>query len=67
MAPIRFALAKQSAYSAGTAYTWRIPLIKNPSVAFTALRYNLTLIQYQNGADYGIIMQQHECINEYYT
>lgn len=63
MAPIRFALAKQSAYTAGTSYTWRIPLIKNPSTAYIALRYNLTLMQYPSSADYGIIMQQHECIN----
>jgi hypothetical protein len=67
MAPLRFALAKQQAYTAGTSYVWRIPLIKNPSTAYIALRYNLTLMYYPNGANYGIIINQHECINEYYT
>lgn len=67
MAPLRISLTGQQAYSAGTSYTWRVPLIKNPSVAFTALRYNLTLMYYPNGVGYGYIMNQHQCINEYYT
>jgi hypothetical protein len=59
MAPLRFSLSGQQAYAAGTSYTWRIPLIKNPSVAFSALRYNLTLMFYPNGVSYGRIINQH--------
>jgi hypothetical protein len=59
MAPIRFSLSGQQAYVAGTSYIWRIPLIRNPSVAFSALRYNLTLMFYPNGVDYGRIINQH--------
>lgn len=67
MAPLRFSLAKMQAYTAGTSYTWRIPLIKNPATAYIALRYTLTLMHYPYTGRYGIIYNQHECINEYYT
>lgn len=67
MAPLRFTLARQSAYTAGTEYTWRIPLLKNPSTAFVALRYNLTLVEYSSSAYYEKIVNMHQSINEYYT
>lgn len=63
MAPLRFSLSLQNAYVANTAYTWRIPLIKNPSTPFTALRYNLTLVRYNNGENVGVIFSRHESIN----
>jgi hypothetical protein len=44
LAPLRFVLAKQSAYTDNTAYFWIVPLLKNPSAAFVTLRYNLTLV-----------------------
>jgi hypothetical protein len=48
--PLTFALTLQSAYVDNTAYIWRIPMVKNPSQTFAALRYNLTLLSYTNGA-----------------
>lgn len=44
MSPLRFALARQSAYTDNVEYIWRLPLLKNPSTAYISLRYNLTLI-----------------------
>ena len=67
MTPLRFTLARQSAYSAGTPYIWRIPLLKNPSTAYVALRYNLTLMEYSSSVYYGKIINMHQSINEYYT
>ena len=66
-APLRISLSKQNAYSAGSTYVWRIPLLKNPSAPYIALRYNLTLTEYQSGVFYDRVLQKHECINEYYT
>ncbi len=59
MAPLKYSLAKMSAFTAGTSYTWRVPLIKNPSTAFIALRYNLTLTRYSSSNYYGDIINQH--------
>ena len=67
MAPLRFTLARQSSYNAGVEYVWRIPLLKNPSTAYIALRYNLTLMVYPSSSYYGKVMQMHQSINEYYT
>jgi hypothetical protein len=67
MTPLKYSLAKMSAYTAGTSYTWRIPLIKNPSTAFISLRMNLTLMTFSSSQSNGVIINQHECINEYYT
>ena len=67
MTPLRLTLARQSSYSAGTEYTWRIPLLKNPSVAYTALRYNLTLAEYPASTYYAKIWGMYQSINEYYT
>ena len=58
MSPLRLSLSGQQAYTAGNSYTWRIPLLKNPSVAYSALRYNLTLMYYPNSASYGRIKNQ---------
>jgi hypothetical protein len=44
LTPLRFAVAKQSAYSDNTLYTWIVPLLLNPTTAFVSLRYNLTLV-----------------------
>lgn len=63
MAPIRISLAGMAAYTQGTSYVWRVPLIKNPSSPYISLRYNLTLVNYPNGAGYGVIVNQHECTN----
>lgn len=43
-APLRFTLAKQSAYVDNTAYYWIVPLLQNPGTAYISLRYNLTLV-----------------------
>jgi hypothetical protein len=49
---LQISLAKQSAYTSGTQYTWRIPLLKNPSTAFVSLSYNLTLVEYATSTGY---------------
>ncbi len=67
MTPLRFTLARQSAYTAGTEYVWRIPLLKNPSTAYVALRYKMTLMEYASSTYYGKIINMHQSINEYYT
>jgi hypothetical protein len=67
MAPLRFALAKQKAYTDNVEYIWRIPLLKNPSTAFVALRYNLTLMEYPSSTNYGIIFNHYEIVNDYFT
>lgn len=43
-APLRFTLAKQTAYTDNVAYYWIVPLLQNPSTAYITLRYNLTLV-----------------------
>lgn len=58
---------RTSNYQAGTSYTWRIPLLKNPSNPYTALRYNLSLVHYPQSADSGNILNFYESVNEYYT
>ena len=65
-APLRFTLAKQSAYSDNTMYTWMVPLIKNPSAAYVTLRYNLTLVRSAN-AKYEYVHNFYQSINEYFT
>jgi hypothetical protein len=64
---LRLNLAKQSAYSDGVQYTIRLPLLKNPSIANIALRYNISLIQYPSGSSYGVLINHYEIINDYYT
>ena len=44
-APLRFSLARQSTYSDNTLYTFMLPLLKNPSTAYVALRYNISLVR----------------------
>lgn len=65
-APLRYTLARQSAYVDSTQYYWIVPLIKNPSTAFITLRYNLSLIVCPAG-NYEYIFNFYESINEYYT
>jgi len=60
-------LAKQSAYTDGVEYVWRLPLLKNPATAYISLRYNLTLMEYPSTTNYGIIFNHIEIINDYYT
>jgi hypothetical protein len=67
MSPLRFSLARQSAYTDNVEYVWRIPLLKNPSIAYISLRYNLTLMEYPSSTNYGIIFNHNEIINDYYT
>ena len=67
MGHLKLTLARMSAYTAGTQYVWRIPLLKNPSTAYTGLRYNLTLMEYPSSTNYGKIIQMHQSFNEYYT
>lgn len=66
-APLTFSLSLQSAYTDNVQYIWRIPMIQNPSTTFAALRYNLSLVSYQNTYSYGTIVSFAEIINEYYT
>jgi hypothetical protein len=66
LAPLRFALAKQSAYSDNALYTWIVPLLQNPSTAYISLRYNLTLVNSPSGSQ-EYIFNHYESINEYYT
>lgn len=49
-APLRFILAKQSAYTDNVAYYWIVPLLQNPGTAFVTLRYNLTLVNSPAGS-----------------
>lgn len=67
MAPLRFSLARQSAYVDNTEYVWRLPLLKNPSTAYVSLRYNLTLLEYPAGTNYGIVFNHYEIVNDYFT
>ena len=67
MSHLKLTLARMSAYTAGTEYVWRIPLLKNPSTPYTGLRYNLTLMEYPSSTNYGKIIQMHQSLNEYYT
>lgn len=60
--PLRFTLARQSAYSDNTEYTWIIPLIKNPSTAYISLRYNLTLV-HSPSSEYEHIFNHYESLN----
>ena len=65
-APLVFSLTKQSDYSDNTAYTWIIPLIKNPSTAYISLRYNLTLVCNPTSG-YEYTHNLYQSLNEYYT
>jgi len=67
MAPLRFNLACQSAYTDNVEYIWRLPLLKNPSTAYVSLRYNLTLLEYPSSTTYGIVFNHYEIINDYFT
>lgn len=67
MSPLRFSLARQSAYVDNVEYIWRLPLLKNPSTAYISLRYNLTLLEYPTSTNYGIIFNHYEIINDYHT
>ena len=42
-------------------------MLKNPSIAYVGLRYNLSLIEYPISTDYGIVFNHYEVINDYYT
>jgi hypothetical protein len=65
-APLRFVLAKQSAYADNTQYYWIVPLLQNPGTAYISLRYNLTLVN-SPASGYEYIFNHYESINEYYT
>ena len=65
--PIKISLKRTTNYVAGTSYTWRIPLLKNPSNPYTSLRYNLTLMHYPSSSNFGIRQNFYESINEHYT
>lgn len=65
-APLIFSLSRQSSYSDNTAYTWIIPLLKNPNTAYISLRYNLTLVCNPTSS-YEYTHNFYESLNEYYT
>jgi hypothetical protein len=50
-----------------TEYVWRLPLLKNPATAYVSLRYNLTLLEYPSGINYGIVFNHYEIVNDYFT
>lgn len=66
LAPLRFTLAKQQAYTDNIPYTWIIPLLQNPNTAYISLRYNLTLVN-SPASSYEYIFNHYESLNEYYT
>ena len=65
-APLRFTLARQSAYTDGTVYTYMIPLIKNPGTAYVTLRYNVSLVCSPTSG-YEYVHNFYQSLNEYYT
>lgn len=65
-APLVFSLSRQSSYSDNTAYTWIIPLLKNPNTAYISLRYNLTLVC-SPASGYEYVHNFYQSLNEYYT
>jgi len=67
LSPLIFSLSGIGALTDNTLYTWRIPLLKNPMTAYTALRYNLSLYSVSNSKPYLFLLNHHESINEYYT
>lgn len=63
----RIALLLESAYSAGVAYNWKIPLLLNPSTVNSTFRMNLTLYTYWNGLANPQKELFYEIINPYKT
>lgn len=53
--PIKISLRRTISYVAHNAYTWRVPLLKNPSVPYNTLRYNISLVHYPSGSNYPVI------------
>ena len=57
----------ESAYTAGLAYNWKIPLLLNPTAVNSTFRMNLTLYTYWNGLANPQKELFYEIINPYKT
>ena len=64
--PIEYTLTRQSAYTDNIEYTWIVLLIKDPSTAWTSLRFNVSMM-IAPASSYEYIWNHYESLNEYYT
>ena len=65
-APLMFSFTNFNNLLDNTQYTFTLPLLKNPSIAFISLRYNVSIL-ISPTSSYEYVHNHYESINEYFT